>query len=444
MEYGFRILRLFIFVNLNLNKIMLDTTYEIEFCIYVHFDCNCKSLNTPCLELFHSVQGNNNNMSSSHEKINQENNISSSQENHHQEKNISSSQEKIKQFNNDNQNYNTKKKTKIDVDNFQNYLKKVKKIEQPIENIDPLELSKLLCLYLMDSKKSNGEDYEPDTLSSRLHSIKRYLIERSYPKDIMNDPVFSEIHQTLKTKRKVLKALGKGNRPNKSEEITTDDLKKLKDDNLIGVTSGRQLQALVFINNSRFLGTRGQQEHVQLKWGDIQLKVCDSGNEYLQFSERLTKTRQGTSNECRKFPPKIFCLCGKEDNDPTGICPVEAYKIFEEHRPDCQKMPDSNFYLAEIDSPKSKLWYKNQNLGINKIASIMKQLCSIGNIQGRKTNHGLRRHTIRQLKRAKVDSLNIIQLTGHRNLQSLNEYDDCDLDMQKEMSNAISAKKTKR
>ena len=39
-------------------------------------------------------------------------------------------------------------------------------------------------------------------------------------------------------------------------------------------------------------GLRGRHEHEQLLWGDIALKVSSAGEEFLEFNERATKTRQ--------------------------------------------------------------------------------------------------------------------------------------------------------
>lgn len=53
-------------------------------------------------------------------------------------------------------------------------------------------------------------------------------------------------------------------------------------------------------------GLRGHQEHVQLMWGDVQLETSANG-EFLEFNERTTKTRQGTTrNNVRPFHPKMF------------------------------------------------------------------------------------------------------------------------------------------
>ena len=48
------------------------------------------------------------------------------------------------------------------------------------------------------------------------------------------------------------------------------------------------------------MGLRGRDEHTQMLWGDLQLMTASDGREYVQFSERKTKTRTGA------FPPKMF------------------------------------------------------------------------------------------------------------------------------------------
>ena len=53
-------------------------------------------------------------------------------------------------------------------------------------------------------------------------------------------------------------------------------------------------------------GTRGRQEHVSMLWGDIELKTTTSGEEFIQFTERATKTRMGQDGNTRHDAPKIF------------------------------------------------------------------------------------------------------------------------------------------
>jgi hypothetical protein len=40
----------------------------------------------------------------------------------------------------------------------------------------------------------------------------------------------------------------------------------------------------VFLNNGVYFGLRGRQDHVNMKWGDVQLKSTSGGKEYLEFN----------------------------------------------------------------------------------------------------------------------------------------------------------------
>ena len=66
------------------------------------------------------------------------------------------------------------------------------------------------------------------------------------------------------------------------------------------------LQNLVWLNNTLHFGLRGNQEHVQMLWGDVDLRQTSEGVEYLEFNERTTKTRQGNTRDLRAFHPKMF------------------------------------------------------------------------------------------------------------------------------------------
>ena len=62
----------------------------------------------------------------------------------------------------------------------------------------------------------------------------------------------------------------------------------------------------MWLNMTMHFGLRGRQEHTQMLWGDVQLNTDESSREYLEFNERVTKTRPGNSKDVRPFQPKMF------------------------------------------------------------------------------------------------------------------------------------------
>ena len=60
-----------------------------------------------------------------------------------------------------------------------------------------------------------------------------------------------------------------------------------------GLTNPESLQRTLWWHMTLLFGHRGRDESRQLKWGDVQLKSDSTGQEYLEFNERGTKTRDG-------------------------------------------------------------------------------------------------------------------------------------------------------
>lgn len=62
----------------------------------------------------------------------------------------------------------------------------------------------------------------------------------------------------------------------------------------------------MWLNSTLHFGLRGRQEHIHMLWGDMELKEDESGTEYVEFHERATKTRQGSTRDVRSFAPKMY------------------------------------------------------------------------------------------------------------------------------------------
>ena len=83
-------------------------------------------------------------------------------------------------------NKNTLSKTKRDVSLLKEFMR-MKGKDEEFENIEPRELDKILCTFILAVKKKNkdGEEYEPTTLWSFVSSYDRYLRKKGYPTAII-------------------------------------------------------------------------------------------------------------------------------------------------------------------------------------------------------------------------------------------------------------------
>ena len=64
-------------------------------------------------------------------------------------------------------------------------------------------------------------------------------------------------------------------------------------------------------------------------------------------------------------------------------------------------------------NPKPALWYCDQALGNNKIASTVKRLCTLAGFEGKYTNHSLHTTSASRMYQSEVPKQIIKEITGH-------------------------------
>ena len=153
-------------------------------------------------------------------------------------------------------------------------------------------------------------------------------------------------------------------------------------------------------------GWRARDEHRKVLLGDLEIRQEEGGErrEYIIWkTERGSKTRTGGKEfgAERYFSRRIFSTGGDR-------CPVKLFKTFLVRRPPDVMKPDSPLYLAVVKSPKTEVWYKRQSLGIHSLGQTTPH-----------TNHSARRTMITALRHENVSPLDISQLSGHKNLKSI-------------------------
>ncbi|CAC5359258.1 unnamed protein product [Mytilus coruscus] len=163
-----------------------------------------------------------------------------------------------------------------------------------------------------------------------------------------------------------------------------------------------------------------------------------SGEQYLEYNERLTKTRTGHS-DCRAFAPKMFATPG------NPRCPANAFKQYIRRRPKDALSPDSRFYLSikrtiqpDASENAKETWFTMQPLSKNTLGDLAKKMFIKGGLTGRKVNHSVRKTAVSSLLHSNVEATTVMQLTGHKNVASVNEYSSASLQQQQNISNILS------
>ena len=134
------------------------------------------------------------------------------------ENDLEERKDKILAYVHENQASRAKARTACDMRKFQTFLAP-KGVTEPIEKIKPNRLDILLAEFFKDVKRDDVRELEPGTLKGIQYSIEMYLCEHRYEEKVTKSALFSlsQLNQLYTTKMKILKGLGKGNRPNRAQ-----------------------------------------------------------------------------------------------------------------------------------------------------------------------------------------------------------------------------------
>jgi hypothetical protein len=117
---------------------------------------------------------------------------------------MSAMDKEIKEYIDKNKAINTVKKTKSDLNIWFRWCKTVNE-KRKLEEISVEELNSLLGHFFINIKKQNGEEYEPNSLTSLQSSIDRHLREAGRMYSILFDREFETSRKALEAKRKKVK-----------------------------------------------------------------------------------------------------------------------------------------------------------------------------------------------------------------------------------------------
>ena len=149
-------------------------------------------------------------------------------------------------------------------------------------------------------------------------ALDRYLRDQGCSYSILKDRDFVKSRKTLNGKAIELQEMGKGKRARKADPLSPEDEKHLWSTGVLGGENPPSLNFTIFFLLSQYFGTRGRQEHHQIRVEDLKI-VRDASNGEMASVEWVkgpTKTRKsGLHKRPRAVSQKIF-----KTSDPR--CPV--------------------------------------------------------------------------------------------------------------------------
>ena len=148
-------------------------------------------------------------------------------------RNIAITPEETHEYVNSMKNKNTVAKTKSDMKRVKDWLF-TNGEERELFEIAPNELNMLLAQMFLGLRTLKGTEYEPSTLECIQASVMRHLHEHEYPHNIKADPLFKHSRDVLSSKKKGLKQQGKGNKKNRADPFTDEEMTILYEKSLLG------------------------------------------------------------------------------------------------------------------------------------------------------------------------------------------------------------------
>jgi hypothetical protein len=308
-------------------------------------------------------------------------------------------------LNGNNVSTHTFRKTEWDVKKLENYVRLAFNDSTPMENMPPVQMNRYLKSFFELAKKSDGMDYEPESLIGFMNSFERYLKTKNYPESLLRSDTFKDSRTVLKKKRDLVRSIGKLIRTKTKDTCYLLQFHRnlLKEKGLLNRDNPDCLLAEIYLNNMIFFGDflkedKAWRGNLNLVWGDMILeRDVQNGLEYLTlatYAKKTSRPQHQQQNQQQISPgnqntpksnsrtrtgtqtSKLRAAAAAAGNSiqgaidlnsprvyarqPAAWCPVEAYKVYRSRRPNNCLDRDSPFYLAPLFKSKnqSKVWYK--------------------------------------------------------------------------------------
>ena len=163
---------------------------------------------------------------------------------------------------------------------------------------------------------------------------------------------------------------------------------------------------------------------------------------YLEYNERQTKTRTGADISMYRNKPRMY-----EMPETPDRCPVNIYKTYSDKRHQGYSNPDDTYYIAAttvVNPGPNQAWFMRGPVGQNKLTTTMKRMVSRANIQSDKRliNTSVRKHLCQNLMENQVPDTQAVQITGHKNPNSLNNYRSLNSAQKNHISSLLANKNT--
>lgn len=295
------------------------------------------------------------------------------------------------------------------------------------------ELAAYLPKFIFEVKKQTGEEYPPKTLYEIYAMLNYYFInEAKWTVSLFNDPDFAPARRALDTRMKESAKQGLISGNNKSLAISKTTEENLWSSGILGSDSpSTLLNTVIYLIGTHF-AIRGGDELRRLRIGEhgqFKFDVDTSGIQCVIYTEDISKTRQGGLKSIGKPARRVFAYHNDSDHHRCLPCLLKKYL---EQRP--ISASSDALFLSPLKFGQNGKWYKDVPFGRNSLANVIKTITA--GVEGRYTNHSMRRTSATRLFQEGVSDDLIKLHTGHRS-NAILEYKQPSDDQHKRVSDLL-------
>ena len=140
----------------------------------------------------------------------------------------------------------------------------------------------------------------------------------------------------------------------KADVIIEKEEELLWERDALGCNDAKTLNRTVFYTLSQHFGTRGRQEHHDIRIEELKVvKSPNSETDYVQWTEGLTKTRKGgLSKPARRIEQRMFAV--GSPRCPGNVASDSPCQMMLSKRPDKLKLSGSLYLTPRITETKAR------------------------------------------------------------------------------------------
>ena len=295
--------------------------------------------------------------------------------------------------------------------------------------------------FVLETRKTDGQEYPPKTLYALICCFKRYYeangVHTVNPLDT-DDPRFGGFRHSLDAEMQRLHAKGLGTRKRQADPITGDEEAILWSCGQLGSHSAHALVNTVYFYNCKVFGLRSYDEHHSLQCKQYEKKVDELGKLYLEYTDYGSKTNGGGLKHIKVGNKTVRQY---ENTDDPEHCIVNIFERYFSLLPSREAF----FYYRPISNDATGTpRFAKQPIGRNKLAKLIPDMCKAAGIEGFKTGHSGKVTCATTLYRRGFSDQLIRERTGHRNLEALHKYKRTGPEQQQELSLALAPPTAKK